>query len=161
MKIRTDHLEALRLEELKRRATPSGTGMFEDVLAKESAKDGAATISSSPTAVAAAPLAPLSGSVTGTEAAEPTTLTEREVMDHLDLVLHKWEEYAQGLKADAPGQNLRQAYGALESISGEVGKLKQALPGLPVASTNLKSVVEELEILTVTERFKFNRGDYL
>ncbi len=167
MKIRTDHLEALRQEELQRANQSPKTGMFADVLAKEAATDdttGATQDSSQAKAVAAAPLPLDVGSVesaTGTEAAEGNPPTERMVMEHLDSVLTQWEAYASGLKGGTGEGDLREAYGVLENISSQVGQIKETLPGVPQGSPALQSMVDELEILTVTERFKFNRGDYI
>jgi hypothetical protein len=39
--------------------------------------------------------------------------------------------------------------------------LKSSHPGLGKDHPGLQSVVDEMEILAVTERIKFNRGDYL
>lgn len=169
MKIRTDHLEALRQEELQRTKQSSKTGMFADVLAKETATDdtGATQDSSQAKAVAAAPL-PLDvegvETATGPEAADGNPPTEQMVMEHLDSVLTQWEAYASGLKGGAGEGDLREAYGRLETISSQVGQIKETLPGMQQgspASPALQSMVNELEILTVTERFKFNRGDYM
>lgn len=165
MKIRNDHLEALRQEELQRAKQSPKTGMFADVLAKETATDdtGAAQASSSNKAVAAASL-PLgvgrAEAATGAAAAENNPPTERMVMDHLDDVLTQWEAYASGLKGGTGEGGLRDAYGMLDNISKQVGQIKQTLPGIPQGSPALQSMVDELEIMTVTERFKFNRGDY-
>lgn len=167
MKIRSDHLEALRHEELQRARPASGTGMFNDVLATESAKGdaaGAAQDTSNTKAVAATPLlsdVENAGTATGDAAADSNPLTERTVMEHLDSVLDQLESYASTLKLDSAQGGLRNAYGVLEDLSTQVDQLKQSLPDLPQGNPALQSVVDELEILTVTERFKFNRGDYL
>lgn len=167
MKIRSNPLEALRQEELQRARQSSGTGTFDDMLAMESAKSetaGATQDSSQVAALATAP--PLLDieaveSATEAETADANPLTERTVMEHLDSVLDQLESYASSLKGDSEQGGLRNAYGVLENISSQVGQLKQSLPELPQENPALQSVVEELEILTVTERFKFNRGDYI
>ncbi|GAB7081698.1 hypothetical protein [Megalodesulfovibrio paquesii] len=167
MKIRSNHLETLRQEDLRRARQSSGTGMFDGMLATESAKSDspdASQDSSQATAVAtASPLPDIDvvGSATDAEAADANPLTERAVMEHLDSVLDQLESYASSLKDDSEQGALRNAYGVLEDISSQVGQLKQSLPELQQENPELQSVVDELEILTVTERFKFNRGDYI
>ena len=80
-------------------------------------------------------------------------------MNNMDTLLAKWEDYADTLAADSGGDSLKQAYGVLENIENGVRQLKEDLPeGL---SPDLGSLVNEMEVMTVTEKFKFNRGDYL
>ena len=87
---------------------------------------------------------------------------ESKAMDTLDHLLSRWEKYAHQLTADPQG--LRHANGILEDISTEINALKanwpQQTPPLPLAQ-DLRGVLDELEVLAVTERIKFNRGDYL
>ena len=87
---------------------------------------------------------------------------ESKAMDTLDNLLTRWENYAHQLAAEPGG--LRHANGILEEISTEIGALKanwpQQSPPQPVAP-GLRGVLDELEVLAVTERIKFNRGDYL
>lgn len=118
------------------------------------------------TARASAP-PPLSGMVGLAQAMAAQAATkvagvadERQaVMDNVDGILNQWEKYSGQL---ADGQNgLRQAYGTLEDIQSGVKKLKDEHPGLDGHSPQLSSLVNELEVMTVTEKIKFNRGDYL
>lgn len=85
-----------------------------------------------------------------------------QAMDSLDNLLSRWEKYAHQLTAEPLG--LRQANGILENIASEIGVLKaqwpqqaQPQPLIP----ELRGVLDELEVLAVTERIKLNRGDYL
>jgi hypothetical protein len=68
--------------------------------------------------------------------------------------------YAQQLESPAKRANLREAYSVLEQISQAVSELKQDVPKFAATNPSLESMVNELEVLTVTETFKFNRGDY-
>ena len=80
-------------------------------------------------------------------------------MENMDTLLAEWENYADKLAAGSGGDSLKQAYGVLEHIESGVRQLKEELPESTTAG--LGSLVNELEVMTVTEKFKFNRGDYL
>ncbi|WP_052812772.1 hypothetical protein [Desulfonatronum thioautotrophicum] len=94
--------------------------------------------------------------------AEPSSKFESKAMDTLDNLLSRWEKYAHQLSSEPAG--LRHANGILEEISTEIGALKanwpQQTPPQPV-SPELRGILDELDVLAVTERIKFNRGDYL
>ncbi len=75
-------------------------------------------------------------------------------------VMDKWESYVNTLRNPREG-NLRDAYNALEDVASHVQTLKQQSAPLLEQNTNLAGIVNELDILTTTEKFKFNRGDYL
>jgi hypothetical protein len=82
-------------------------------------------------------------------------------MDSLDTLMNEWEEYAARLQEPSASLNLRQANGVLEHIERGVASIKDRYPGLGDEAPGLQAVVDEMEILAVTERIKFNRGDYL
>lgn len=87
---------------------------------------------------------------------------ESKAMDTLDNLLSRWENYAHQLTAQPQG--LRQANGILEDISTEIGALKANWPqeqGSPQPGPELRNMLDELEVMAVTERIKFNRGDYI
>jgi hypothetical protein len=163
MKIRPEQLDALRREEeLRSRSQPDKTGKFGDMLAQEVRKGDspeAAEGATPPGRAEAAQAAEAARQVDRAEAVQPPT-TEREVMETLDRVFDQWEQYADSLRQQEEG-DLRHAYGVLEDISSQVEGLKAATGGLEQRNPSLQSMVDSLEILTVTERFKFNRGDYL
>jgi len=163
MKIRTEFNEAIgTLEQQRTKAKPDAVTAFGDMLAQEVQKSRAPTGLDQPAApppgarvYGAGPLLALQE----LSPTQPTSTAEQEVMEHIDSLLNKWENYAHALKTPSGEENLRQAYGVLENISSEVRELKGAVPGLGSGGSDLKSMVNE--ILTVTEQFKFNRGDYL
>ncbi len=74
----------------------------------------------------------------------------------VESVLDKWDNYAASLAGSESG--LKSAYGTLDEIANEVAAIKESQPNL---DPGLKSIVDELETLTATEQFKFNRGDYV
>ena len=84
--------------------------------------------------------------------------TETAIMNQVDQVLTRWENYAAGLKKPEP--DLRGLYATLQDISGQIKDLKENF-NLNTQKPELQSILEELEILTTTEEIKFNRGDYI
>lgn len=137
---------------------------FEDLLARESEKLGANQQNRA---------VQTSGAVSGPGSAMNLTATqmlfppakspesETKTMDTIDNLLSQWENYADHL-ASSP-QGLRNAHDILNRISSDIGELKEKWPrGLthpPMAG--LRSMLDELEVLAVTERIKFDRGDYI
>lgn len=158
MKIRTEHLEQLREEQqLRRKQTESAaTSKFGDLLAKEVDKASGAN--------AQAPVARLGADLRYSPQTSDSSMgavpTEGRIMENMDALLDQWEMYAQQLESPAKRANLREAYSVLEQISQTVSELKQDVPKLAATNPSLESMVNELEVLTVTETFKFNRGDY-
>ena len=79
-------------------------------------------------------------------------------MNQVDQLLSKWENYAAGL--EKPEADLRGLYATLQEISRQIKELKENF-NLNSQKPELKSILEELEIMTTTEEIKFNRGDYI
>jgi hypothetical protein len=167
MKIQTDQTSVLGVQENQSSTSKTGSGAsFQGVLAQEVEKTLASSSESSDASATSALSAKALGvssmlAVEETAQLETVSETEQKVMEHIDSLLDKWENYAQALKAPSEGEDLRQAYGCLEDIQSEVQELKGASPNLGVDNPNLQSMVDEIEIMTVTEQIKFNRGDYL
>lgn len=78
----------------------------------------------------------------------------------LALGLDGLDSYAAGL-GDQSSDGLRRAWNALESLDGTIAGMRQDLGRLSQPNAELESMLNELEILATTEKFKFNRGDYL
>lgn len=162
MKIRPDLIEQLgRQEQAKARPKQTDKG-FGDILAQEVDKSqapaGAQQAKAPPPGARTLGIDPAAalGQVSKTR---PATAEELKVMENIENLLDKWENYADRLKAEEPGEGLKKAYGMLQNIQDDVQGLKAGLP--KIDNPNLQSVVDELEILTVAENIKFNRGDYL
>src|SRR5690606_13033259 len=83
-----------------------------------------------------------------------------EVAGRLDGMLDKWEQYSRQIGA-AGEADLKGAHGTLEAISGELSQLKEQNSDLADRYPGLGLVVNELEVMSFTERFKLNRGDYV
>lgn len=69
------------------------------------------------------------------------------------------DKYAAGLR-DTSSTGLRDAWNALEALDGTIAGLRQDMGKLSQPDAELESMVNELEVLAATEKFKFNRGDY-
>lgn len=73
--------------------------------------------------------------------------------------LELWDSYAQTLGRSSSDTALRDAYEILQGIDSRISQLRTN----PMSGKNAQfdDILNELEILSVTEKFKFNRGDYL
>ena len=80
----------------------------------------------------------------------------QEIMHRLESVLDQWEKYSQSLKAP----DLRNSFSILESIGHDLQNLQAELGQDSDSAPEVNSLLNELEVMTVTERIKLNRGDY-
>jgi hypothetical protein len=165
MKIQNDLIEALKQQQKAEqdKAKPD-TGKFGELLSGELQK-GEET-AGGPRAAAPPPGARAYGAgallnVDQIASVESVNQSEQAVMQNIEHLLEQWEDYAQSLSSPAGEQGLRRAYGVLQHISSGVEGIKDANPDLGEQNPALQTMVDELEILTVTEQYKFNRGDYL
>lgn len=160
MKINPDQVAALRpdAERPARKAGKSGES-FEDLLARAAEKAGGAMQSAHAAGTLHGPGS--TGHSTATQLLFPSAAppaSETKAMDTIDNLLSQWENYADQLAASPQG--LRGAHDILNRISSEIGELKASLPQ-GGAAPGLRGMVDELEVLAVTERIKFDRGDYV
>ena len=162
MKIQTDQLTALRQVAEQAKGTSDNSDAFAALLAKEVGGDQTART----TGLTAPPLGGLAtldmSGIGDTGAAEATgqfSEEEQAAMKNMDTLLAKWENYADTLASGSGGDSLKQAYGVLQNIETGVKQLQDDLPS--DAKPGLGSLVNELEVMTVTEKIKFNRGDYI
>ncbi|GAB6124690.1 hypothetical protein [Humidesulfovibrio idahonensis] len=163
MKILPDQLESVRLDQTSQtaRGTQSSTA-FGDILSGEVAKTSTQSTSSTASLPPPGGLGTLSAlvGVQDVEATSEVTQSGSAIMDKVDSVLDKWDQYAQNLQTTSSGSSLKAAYGVLDDIDSAVQDIKSANPNLAQSHPALQGVVSELEAMTVTERIKFNRGDY-
>ncbi len=83
---------------------------------------------------------------------------EPSFMNQMDSLLNMWENYAADM--DSRSSSLKKVYANLQEISQGLKdmKMSNAFENQP---PGVKSMVQELEVMTTTEVIKFNRGDYL
>lgn len=162
MKINTEQVRPLENEQDSRARRAEGGEGFGDLLSRElDAREGA-PVQAPGLRPPPAPLLPHQVAAAGeTAATDERTIAGQDVMDKLENILGEWENYAAHLAEPGAGDGLRKASGALDHIESDVAGLKSRWPGLGKDHPALQSVVNELEIMAVTERIKFNRGDYL
>jgi len=112
-------------------------------------------------------IAPLAG-LAGLDQSQPLggfSPEEDQLMDEISGLLEVVDAYGLALAGQgedgANGQDtsLKSIYNLLETIAGKSEELKGALARIgnnPV----LAGIVNELEVMAATEKFKLNRGDY-
>lgn len=148
MKIQTTGLESLLQSEqnkAEKAGSPSGfAGLLDQEVAKAEGSQANAL---------GAPLPPLTSPVLAAQGLESVSEEAADPVAALDGLLDKWENYAAGLGS---GQSLKQVHGALEDLEAETARVRELAQDDP----GLSAVADELEVLAVTERTKFNRGDY-
>ena len=156
MEIRPDQIEGVQPEQSQRKGKAKQSEQaFGDLLNQEVARGETAA----PQYVAPPPIVnPLIAAGTVAQV-QSVSDTGAQVADQVESILDKWDDYAATL-AD-PQAGLKSAYGTLDEIADDVASLKAEQPELATTHPGLKSIVDELEALTATEQFKFNRGDYV
>lgn len=153
MKIHPDQINALNKEQTKADQQKPVDGKFGDVLAQEVQNSQAVK------ATGAGGLKPLQAPLRADALMQPQQSEQipqgREIMENLDSLLSEWENYAGKLS----GAGLKEAYGVLDGIDAGVKELKAKHPDM-ASNPELKSMVDEIEVMAATERIKFARGDY-
>lgn len=166
MEINTQNLEALlQLQEqqaqLPRRSNNQAQG-FEALLNDQLAAEAAGGLAG-PSAAQEAGAALYSQLIMETPRTESVMDPDMAVLDaafeQASGALDMWDKYAAILGTSPADSALRDAYSLLEGIDGRIMELKNN----PAAGSNpaLSGLLNELEVLSATEKFKFNRGDYL
>ncbi|OEU66448.1 MAG: hypothetical protein BA863_08845 [Desulfovibrio sp. S3730MH75] len=85
---------------------------------------------------------------------------EGEFVGKVENLFGQLENYAQQLGSPDAG-SLKNAYKTLEGVQGGVDSLKKDWPGVASENPELGGIVNELEVMAMTEHIKFNRGDYV
>jgi hypothetical protein len=156
MQIRPDQIEGIQPEKTQRKTSTTTGQAFDDLLSQEVAKETTAT------SAAAVPPPMIVNPMLATGALEATQgvdETGTAVSGQVESILDQWDSYAAAL--GDPESGLKEAYGALEQLSSDVSSLRGDVPDLAETHPELSSIVDELDAMAATERFKFNRGDYL
>ena len=92
--------------------------------------------------------------------ADPTEDVLQDAFTQASGTLDMWDSYVSTLGDAGNNGSLRQAYALLQGIDGQVASLKENTAGLRGQNPGLDTLVNNLEVLATTEKFKFNRGDY-
>ncbi len=168
MDIRTEQLEALlkQQEFQSKKSTTAKTGEvggFEATLQQEVALGGVENSVQNGQALTGVQTSlvnqMLIANAENVSAQSADSMTESMAFDYAATTMEMLDNYTKNLRE--PGQgNLREAYAALDDIASHVQTLKQKSGSLLEQNSDLADIVNELEVLTTTEKFKFNRGDY-
>ena len=164
MKVRMEELHALlQQEQVGQRAQSKGEG-FEAMLAKELRQPGGGAQGTSPPppGVQAGVIGQmLLGPLAQTESVDPLEEALQQSLQQASGLLDSMNAYVNALSARGADGNLKEIYPLLEGLEQQVGVLKQGAAPLEAKHAGLAGLINELEVLTTTEKFKFNRGDYL
>ena len=169
MKVTNDQLEALLRQQSQssstsRTQTAQGGG-FEAALTEQLGLENAVATSAFPTAAAgqASQASMISQMLLGTTQTESADIDEdviQTAFSQASGTLDMWDSYVNALGSSGQGGSLREAYSLLQGIDGQVAALKTNTATVRGQNTGLDSLVNELDVMTATEKFKFNRGDY-
>lgn len=155
MNINTEYVEALQKQQetfRKTTETPSGDG-FARVFSKEINRTEVAPAQQAGRSAAIDP-AMLVSPVASRNDAENSTLLEN-ITGQASGILDAWDRYAGNL---ASGGSQKAAWTSLLGLDEQVQALRGSMKGLNDPA--LESVVNELEIMAATEKFRLSRGDY-
>ena len=86
--------------------------------------------------------------------------SSNEAATRMDGMFTSFERYAEQIARSETG-SLREAYGLLQEVSGQIAGFRAAFPDAEEAMPEMALLLNELNVLMTTETFKFNRGDYL
>lgn len=101
----------------------------------------------------------MNGGIADGDGSSETQLLQ-STFDNASGTLDLWDSYAKKLSSSNNG-DLREAYSLLEHIGTQVEQLKSDASNLRTPNFGLNSFINEMDIMTTTEKIKFNRGDYV
>lgn len=82
------------------------------------------------------------------------------LMSEIEDSLSGLDEYTKSLQNAGSAADLKQAWQNLSAFSQSVSNLRQNYASLSQQDSSLDAMINDLEIMAVTETYKFNRGDY-
>jgi hypothetical protein len=164
MKVRVEQLNALlRQEQAASKAPPKGEG-FEALLAKELLQSGGGaqgTLPPPPGAQVEVISQMLLEPLDQAESDNPLEDVLQQSFQQASGLLDSVNAYVNALSARGADGNLKAIYPLLEGLEQQMDALKQGAAPLEKKHVGLANLINELEVLTTTEKFKFNRGDYI
>ena len=164
MKIRMEELNALlQQEQVSQKAQSKGDG-FDALLARElqQAVGGVqGSLPPPPGAQAGVIGQMLLDPLAQTESADPLDEALQQSLQQASGLLDSMNAYMNALSTRGTDGNLKALYPLLEGVEQQMGALKQGAASLEGKHAGFASLINELEVLTTAEKFKFNRGDYI
>lgn len=160
VKIHSDQsVEAFSREQSKGKAQTVTGQAFGDLLSQEVSKGGTKAAAPPPPGGLFA-VNPLIG-VSSTSSVDSSTAGTDEIAQSVEKVLDACESYANQIGTAQGGDSLKTAYASLESATAQASALKEKYQAQAESDPKLKEIFQNLDTVLATERFKFNRGDYL
>lgn len=160
MKISTEQLQALqRQTEIKAKGQRTDGG-FDALLSEQlgsAAVPGTAAFGLTRASTAALGLGGVDPVLSADASPENDSLDA--VAESLEAMLGGLDEYA-GALSSPQGADLRKAYGILQDMDKSLTALREATPDLAKRHAGMASMLDEIAVITRTERVKMNRGDY-
>ena len=169
MKVTNDQLEALLRQQSQSsstsRAQTAQGGGFEAALTEQLGLENAVATSAFPTSATgqASQASMISQMLLGTTQTEPADIDEdviQSAFSQASGTLDMWDSYVNALGSSDQNGSLREAYSLLQGIGGQVSAIKDSTASVRGQNAGLDSLVNELDVMTTTEKIKFNRGDY-
>lgn len=162
MNIRTEQLDALRRQQeyTASKSVPEKGNSFADALARQlstSTEDIQQQISVPPPG---AQVGVIGEMLIGSAANTSGGATVETVVQQTSGALDMWDSYADALSKSGT-TDLRQAYSLLQGLDSQLTALKESAQPILGQNPELANIVNDLEVMTATEKFKFNRGDYI
>jgi hypothetical protein len=160
MKISNEQLQTVQENRMQRTAEQHADKEFNRILNREMENSAASGPDASGRIPASVHLQLLPSPVTDAAvgaAAELPAFSE-EAAGMVESVLSELEGYAAQL-GRAEAADLRTAFSSLRNMQDGINGFRNRFPGASGGPAG--ALIDELDVLAVTENFKFNRGDYL
>ena len=161
MKINTELLKAVQEQEIKKtKPKEQNKQEFEQVLNQNLSpeQDSGKDQKSSPKISGSTQMAALQTQMQTNSISSTGSQSQTSIREKIDQVLSKWENYSQQLQAG--DSSLKNSFSTLEEIRENISQLQTEISEDSNQDQGIKSILNELEIMAVTEQVKFNRGDY-
>lgn len=172
MNIITEQLESLRLPKdasqpgRAGQTSQSGSlpGSFDSILTSQLGSDTAREPVSSILAEKAGQAGLIARMLLGDTGGDGAQDSETALFDaafaQASGTLDLFDSYALSI-GNGGNADLRQSYSLLEGIDSQVRALRQSTTALRGKNQDFDTLLNNLEAMAVTEKFKFNRGDYM
>ena len=166
MNIRTDQVQALlrQQEQAAKKSGSLGGEGFGAALAQQvglAGTDKSASIAMPPPGMQSGMIGQLLlTSTENTSATNPVDQVMQQAFEQATGALDMWDSYVNALGKPGAEGSLKEAYNLLQGVDAKVSALKQGAQPVLGQNPNLAGIINELEVLTTTEKIKFNRGDY-
>lgn len=89
-----------------------------------------------------------------------TAYTRSALMADIENSLSSLDLYTQSVQSQNASFDLKRAWQGLTAFNQSVNDLRQNYASLSEQDSSLDAMINDLEIMAVTETYKFNRGDY-